>query len=526
MVFASYGRKSIFSDHSDSIKNQHRMNRDYADFHFSGKVDSFLLYEDEGMTGANTNRPDLKRLMNDIESGIINVLIVYQLDRLSRDVRDFSNIYAFLEDHDVQFVSVKENIDTSTPIGKAMMYVSVVFAQMERETTANRVYDNMVGLSGDGWWVGGNPPSPYHRERIATPDGKQHVIIVADPNEVQQLHNMYRLFLDNNFTLSAFENYLKQNKIKTKNGKFFSISQLHKLLTMPFCVRATPEIYDFYKNKGCIMSERSPREKWDGSVGVMIYGRTTERNKKHELQPPEKWRVCLGRHEPCIEPDVWLAVQNQFTHNLIDKTPRYPSPLLKGVLRCSCGRLMGVARKPKVDGSMSAWYRCPKRDRQGPEYCNASQVHTNLLDDKVLEVFRNIKKDPACISDYLQSEPSGRDIKADEAILHKKILSATAKIENLTATLADAQDGPAVKYILQGIEKYDKEIHRLNRQMAELQAIERSDKDTQKSIQEKQRQIIDFMDNFDKFSANEKNAIAKEVIKKCTWDGHTLFILL
>lgn len=213
MIFASYGRKSIYSDHSDSVKNQHRMNREYADFHFPGKIDSFLLYEDEGMTGANTNRPDLKRLMKDIESGIINVLIVYQLDRLSRDVRDFSNIYAFLEEHNVQFVSVKENIDTSTPIGKAMMYVSVVFAQMERETTANRVYDNMVGLSDDGWWVGGNPPLPYHRERITTPDGKQHVTIVANPDEVKKLQNMYSLFLDNHFTLSAFESYLKRNML-------------------------------------------------------------------------------------------------------------------------------------------------------------------------------------------------------------------------------------------------------------------------------------------------------------------------
>ncbi len=526
MIFASYGRKSIYSDHSDSVKNQHRMNREYADFHFPGKVDSFLLYEDEGMTGANTNRPDLKRLMKDIESGIINVLIVYQLDRLSRDVRDFSNIYAFLEEHNVQFVSVKENIDTSTPIGKAMMYVSVVFAQMERETTANRVYDNMVGLSDDGWWVGGNPPLPYHRERITAPDGKQHVTIVANPDEVEKLQNMYYLFLDNNFTLSAFESYLKRNGIKTRNGKFYSINQLHKLLTMPFCVQATPEIYDFYKNKGCIMSERSPREKWDGSVGVMIYGRTTERGKKHELQPPEKWRVCLGKHEPCMDSGVWLSVQNQFTHNLFDKTPRHPIPLLKGVLRCSCGRLMAVSRKPRVDGNMTVWYYCPKRTRQGPEYCNMSQIHANLLDDRVLEIFYRIKKDPDCISDYLQTPVAQRNVKAEENVIQKNILSINAKIENLTAALADSKDGPAVKYILQSIEKHDKELHQLNRQLAELQAVERSNKNIQENLEEKKQRILNFIDNFDNFSANEKNAITKEVIKKCTWDGHTLFVVL
>ena len=166
MVFASYGRKSIYSDHSDSIKNQHRMNREYAELHFPGKVDSFLLYEDEGKTGANMDRPDLKRLLRDIESGIIDVLIVYNLDRLSRSVPDFSNIYDFLEAHNVQFVSVREIIDTTTPVGEAMMYVSAAFAQMERKTISNRVYDNMVGLADDGWWVGGNPPSPYYLSLI------------------------------------------------------------------------------------------------------------------------------------------------------------------------------------------------------------------------------------------------------------------------------------------------------------------------------------------------------------------------
>ena len=96
MVFASYTRKSIYSDKSDSTKNQAKMCRDYVDFHYPGRVDSFLVYEDEGLTGSNTKRPDLQRLMKDIKSGLIDFLIVYQLDRLSRDIKDFSNIYAFL----------------------------------------------------------------------------------------------------------------------------------------------------------------------------------------------------------------------------------------------------------------------------------------------------------------------------------------------------------------------------------------------------------------------------------------------
>ena len=77
-------------------------------------------------------------MLSFIKGGFCDVLVVYQLDRLSRDVRDFANIYALLEEHGVMFISIKENIDTTTPIGRAMMYVTVVFAQMERETIAAR----------------------------------------------------------------------------------------------------------------------------------------------------------------------------------------------------------------------------------------------------------------------------------------------------------------------------------------------------------------------------------------------------
>ena len=526
MIFASYGRKSIYSDHSDSVKNQHRMNRDYVDMHFPGKIDTFLTYEDEGATGANTNRPDLKRLMRDIESGIINFLIVYQLDRLSRDVRDFSNIYAFLEEHNVQFVSVKENIDTSTPIGKAMMYVSVVFAQMERETIANRVNDNMIGLADEGWWVGGNPPSPYRRLPVITSDGKKHVTIEVVEEEMPEFLELCNIFLDNHFSLQQFETYLKNKGVKTRNGKFYATNQLHKLLTMPYCAPATAEVYDYYKELGCNMSERYPREMWTGEYGVMVYGRTTERNKKHELQPKEKWRVCIGRHKPCIDANTWLRIQKQFTHNVFDKKMRHPVTLLKGVLRCSCGRLMSLSRKKKVDGSVSTWYCCPRRMRQGKEYCNSHQIKAELLDQKVIEIFNQIAADPETINLYMRDNRTNKDIKLEKSRLEKQALSLKEKISNLTVTLADNQDTSAIKYIIQGIEKMDNELKSIDRKIAELQAEERFAKEASEDSEEKRNRITEFMKDFENFSPEERNAIAKDFIKECTWDGHTLFLML
>ena len=101
MRFFSYGRKSVFSDKSDSIDNQFRMNREYCESKFSGQVDSWQQFSDEDFTGANTSRPDLQRMLSFIKGGFCDVLVVYQLDRLSRDVRDFANIYALLEEHGV-----------------------------------------------------------------------------------------------------------------------------------------------------------------------------------------------------------------------------------------------------------------------------------------------------------------------------------------------------------------------------------------------------------------------------------------
>lgn len=220
MHFAIYGRKSVYSDKSDSVDNQHRMCKEYVDFKFPGKIDSCETYSDEGFTGANTNRPGLKRLMDDVKNGLIDMLVVYQLDRLSRDVRDFANIYAILEERDVMFVSLKENIDTTTPIGKAMMYVTMVFAQMERETIAARVTDNMIGLAKKGFWMGGNPPYGYRREKIES-NGKKHVTIVPIPEAAEYVEWIFDTFLQNNYSLQGMETAFRKQGIKTVNGAFF-----------------------------------------------------------------------------------------------------------------------------------------------------------------------------------------------------------------------------------------------------------------------------------------------------------------
>lgn len=523
MRFANYGRKSVASDHSDSIDNQFRMSKSYAEMHFPGQIDSFVQYSDEDYTGSNANRPDLKRLLEDVKEKMIDVLIVYQLDRLSRSVRDFSNIYAILDEYGVKFISLKENIDTTTPIGRAMMYVSVVFAQMERETIANRIDDNMTGLAKKGYWVGGNPPIGYVRERVVI-GGKKHVVIAPEPEGVEHVNFVMDTFLNNKFSLQNMETYFRKSGIRTKSGAFYSTTQIHKVLTMPFCVAATEEIYDYYAQKGCAMDPSSPRNMWDGSMGVMVYGRTTEKSGKHQNQPPEKWLVCLGKHKPFLSAEKWLAVQNQLTGNKFDKTMKYDIPLLKGVLRCSCGSIMQVSRKKRLDG-VSSWYYCLKRMRQGVEVCGRSQIKTELLDQKVLDIFSEIEQDHTAIFRYASNSTEICE-SSNPAAIQNKIASCEARIGKLTASLALSDNSTAQKYIISEIERLDLELQALRHEYSVSVTERRKIKTAQKTADDKAREISRLLHDFDNFTAAERNAIVRDVVKECIWDGETLSVTL
>ena len=521
MHFAIYGRKSVYSDKSDSISNQIRMCREYIQFKFPGDSGSVTEYADEGLTGANTNRPQLKAMLRDVQDGLVDALVVYQLDRLSRDVRDFANIYAALEEKKVMFISIKEAIDTATPIGKAMMYVTMVFAQMERETIAARVTDNMVGLAKKGYWTGGNPPYGYVRQRIEV-GGKKHVTIVPDPEASAWVRWVFDTFLANHYSLQGMETAFKHQGIKTPSGAFFSTTQMHKVLTMPYCVEDTPEVYDYYKGLGCQMDPGSPREKWDGKHGVMIYGRSSEKTKKHIIQPKEDWIVCIGYHEPFIPADIWLAAQERFRQNTFNKQKKYDVPLLKGALRCAkCGCLMQVSRK-KLKNSVSSSYYCLTRMRKGKEACDMGSIQCKILDAKVLDIFRQIEADEKAIMDFVaepEPETQYHDYQAD-------IAKYRTKIDRLTAILADADGSSAAKHIIAQIESLDANIEALERE-EELQRInQRRAAGSLQSAAQKAAEVKRLMHGLDGFTADEKNEIVRSVVRELTWDGETLFIRL
>src|SRR3990167_4592211 len=130
------------------------------------------LYDDGGFTGANVERPALQKLLNDIKEGKINCVVVYKVDRLSRSLLDFTQLLEFFEKNNVAFVSVTQNFNTKTSMGRLTLHILLSFAQFEREIISERTKDKLGAARKRGQWLGGRPPFGYDREKDSKKIGR------------------------------------------------------------------------------------------------------------------------------------------------------------------------------------------------------------------------------------------------------------------------------------------------------------------------------------------------------------------
>jgi len=521
MNIGIYTRKSVFSDKSDSTESQAKICTEYANNNYS--VSSIIEYEDEGFTGANTNRPGFVQLMEDISNKSIDVLVCYKMDRISRNVLDFSKTFEFLEKNNVKFISVKEQIDTSTPLGRAMMYICSVFAQMERETTAERVRDSMIQLARSGKWAGGKPPIGFSRKKVIL-NGKTHTMLTENVEELPFLNMIYDTFLGG-YTLSGLETYFRQSNVKTLNGNYLSATQLYSILKNPHYVACTPEVYDYFESKNCIMAVE--KDKFDGLHGVVVYGRTTGSKKKaHTVNTSEKWIVTVGLHDPIMSGEKWLLVQNRFGLNTIDRTRKHEIGLLKGIVKCKCGYSMRVQHKvDKIYNKVYDNYFCQQRNRMGTDYCDVSMVGVELIDDKLMEMLKKLSTDKFLLEELMKENNKPVSYRTQELVL-KEIAGIEKKISNLALALQENGGSSASKYIISDIEKLDMSIVGLNSELREIKISEKDRLVRENTVDEVYLLIREYIDNFNILDYDEKITFLRKILKVCTWDGKKLSIVM
>ncbi|MGH9893309.1 MAG: recombinase family protein, partial [bacterium] len=144
-------------------------------------------YDDPAYSGGHLDRPALKRLLDDIEKRRIDVVVVYKIDRLTRSLTDFSKIIEVFERHGVSFVSVTQQFNTTTSMGRLMLNILLSFAQFEREVTGERIRDKIAACKRKGMWMGGVPPLGY--------DVKNRRLVINE-KEAKTVRQIFRRFVE------------------------------------------------------------------------------------------------------------------------------------------------------------------------------------------------------------------------------------------------------------------------------------------------------------------------------------------
>lgn len=469
MKVAIYSRKSKITDSGESIANQIELCKEYLSHHFQQYT--ITVYEDEGFSGGNTNRPEFQKLMYEIKERKFNVLMCYRLDRISRNVADFASTLDILQKYEVSFISIKEQFDTSTPMGRAMVYIASVFAQLERETIAERIKDNMLELAKDGRWLGGQTPLGFTSEPLLYYDSdfkeKKMFKLSPIPSELEQVKLIYNKYLHTG-SISKTLKYLLSNNFKGKNGGDLASRSIIDILRNPTYARSTEEIYNYLAKKGINLCGIP------NGNGLLIYNKKDSKYKDKILT---EWVGAVGKHEGIISSDKWLEVQNRLDKNTKKDNPRMGTSkksLLSGILKCSqCGSPMRVSygHKKKRNEDRIYYYICTLKANSGNSRCSNKNIRGDYLEKIVMDNLIGFNK-TILINELeaLKAENTLSLISSNTKNLKNHIAEKENRLNNLTKQLSKADNELASNSIMSDINQLGKELMNLKTNLLNSQS--------------------------------------------------------
>ncbi len=534
-----YCRKSRFTGRGESVENQEELCRQYISLHFGMKAAKTAeVYEDEGFSGGNLERPQFRKMMADAEKGRFQAIVVYRLDRISRNIGDFAGLIQRLEKLSVDFISIKEQFDTSSPMGRAMMFISSVFSQLERETIAERIRDNMQELAKTGRWLGGTTPTGYVSESVSyiSGDGKTRKacrLRLLD-GEGEMVKEIFQYFLETG-SLTQTETRLLLEGRKTKTGRDFSRFAIKGILENPVYMAADGDAYEYLEKEGAEIF--SGRESFDGKKGVMAYNRSLQQSgKAHKLRPISQWIIAAGSHEPIVDGKTWIRVQEQLERNRKKsyRRPRSNQALLSGLLICgNCGNYM----RPKVNsrsrnGAEPAYvYRCSLKERSHGGCCTMENAKGNWLDQQVLKALKTIPEDQEEFWRQIRKTEEKQGEKFPEkkrkiSLLIQEDQGLEEEIRRLLEALKEEGKAKeeAAPYILEEIGRIHEKRRILTDRIKELKAEGERDRKDRERLSEDN--VPPFSELPDRMTLEEKRRMIRFLTDKIMWDGETAHIYL
>ena len=528
---AIYSRKSIFTGKGESIENQIEMCKDYYLRHYGSDVD-FIIYEDEGFSGGNTKRPKFQEMLSDIKLKKFDTLICYRLDRISRNVADFSSTLELLQDNNIDFISIKEQFDTSTPMGRAMVYISSVFAQLERETIAERVRDNMLQLAKTGRWLGGQEPFGFKSEKITYIDENfnERSLMKLSPvkDELEVVKLIFDKYLETN-SITQVTNYLQDNLYKGKNGGDWGTTQVKKILSSAIYVISTEETHNYLKSLGInVYGEPNGN-------GYLSYNKTRKMIFDRDIT---EWIYAVAKHKGVIDSKTWLTVQSILEKNKHKKIKRTATgtnntALLTGILKCSkCGSNMIIKQGHKSkteEGKRYDYYVCSKKDNSRGKKCDNKNVRADRLDSIVLRELKNYNKDylEESLIEILNTATDNSNNINKINKLNLEISEKETSISNLVKQLSSAPNEIVANYIMEEINKLSNDISEAKKLLEKL----KENKETKKNDIDNLNLILDMLNTFNGTfdfieDIPQKRLMLQTLLSSAIWDGENYEVKL
>lgn len=317
-----------------------------------------VVFEDAGYSAKNTDRPDYQRMMARVRTGEFSHLLVWKIDRISRNLLDFAAMYAELKKLGIVFVSKNEQFDTSSAMGEAMLKIILVFAELERNMTSERVSAVMLSRANDGIWNGGKVPFGYAYDK----NTKQFSIIEDEAQVVLHIYDLYESVK----SLTTVAKSLNEKGVRSRTGKPWNPTTVRTMLTNPFY------------------------------AGTYRYNYWDESSKSFTVKDKDEWVLVLDHHPAIVTPErqeiiaVMLQSKQRGWAGAGMTYQRKNIHIFAGLLKCGCCGYTMIASpdRERSDGWRPSVYKCSRQRRFGD--CDNKYVSDVTLGPFALNFIANL----------------------------------------------------------------------------------------------------------------------------------------
>ena len=397
-------------------------------------------YREEGRSGKDLERPEFKRLMADVQSGRINTVIVYKIDRITRSLRDFYTLWETFEQYDVQFVSLYEKFDTTTAVGRAMLKLILVFAELEREQTAERTAATMQHRAEQGLWNGG-----VRLGYDLDPNNKGVLKVNPDEKEIV-IKDFFKKCLELGSAGKVVQHLAKQGirrkQYTNRNGKSVGGGPYYK---QPVMNVLTDQVY----------------------LGKIVHN----------------GQAYPGQHEAIVEEDLFMQVQDLIRRNSETRTNALAQEehvfLLQGLARCGkCGSFMTPKWSSGRGGVRNFYYCCTRQSHSMGTECTTPYVPAGTIENFVVEQISAWAKDRDEIERAVQAACKFREIEVTN--LTQELSAIRARLRETQAGLSQLvtaiQSGKSFRAVEERMEALEQDRTALEERINRLE-LERSSKE-------------------------------------------------